>query len=425
VQRMNQYVRLLLVLLPLALTVTGCGAGVSGPTASAAQAVSTATPRPMPTAAALPTQGATAQFGGAIYNGDVRAKAQVAIVPKVAGQVMAITVAVGDAVQAGDVLIEIEHDVLDIQVQQAEAGLAATQALVRQAQAGLAAAQANLRKAEEGPTASERQAAAAAFEAAQAAYDRLRAGPTQDDLIPLAAQLGQAEAVLKVAQAAYDKVKDMPMIGMLPQSLQLEQATLAYEATKATYAKAVKGATPDQLKAAEAQLAQARAANERAWEGTPAALLDVARAQVQQAEAAVAAANAQVKQGEAALALARLQRANATIKASISGRVAQLNTAVGALASPQSPQPLLVLVSPDVEVSFNVDVTARAGVTVGDAVQISVDAYPDRTFRGQVARVAPIVNPATRTVEVMAVPEDSAGLLLPGMFASVTLVAKE
>jgi len=105
VQRMNQYVRLLLVLLPLALTVTGCGAGVSDPTASAAQAVSTATPRPMPTAAALPTQGATALFGGAIYNGDVRAKAQVAIVPKVAGQVMAITVAVGDAVQAGDVLI--------------------------------------------------------------------------------------------------------------------------------------------------------------------------------------------------------------------------------------------------------------------------------------------------------------------------------
>jgi hypothetical protein len=64
------------------------------------------------------------------------------------------------------------------------------------------AAQANLRRAEDGPTAGERTAAAKGLEAAQSAYDRIKAGPTQEDLTPLAAQLGQAEAAGAVGAGA-------------------------------------------------------------------------------------------------------------------------------------------------------------------------------------------------------------------------------
>lgn len=423
------------VILALAFLV-GCSSAPEAPAAAAApvarQAV-TQSPTPAVTATSVadastgaPGTGLPARAGGNLtYTGDVRAKAQVAIVPKVAGQVVALNVAVGDSVAAGAVLAQVEHEMVDAQVRQAEAAVAAAQALVAQAEAGVAAAEANARRVEEGPKPSEKYAAAKAVEAAQAAYNRLKAGPTQEDLIPLATQLAQAEAALKLAQAQYDKVKDVPMVGMLPQSLQLEQATLTFQAAKALYEKAVKGATEDQLKAAEAQLAQSRATNEKAQEGTPASVIDAARAQVAQAQAAVSAAHAQVQQAEAALALAQLNRANATIKSPIAGQVAQVNTSVGAMASPQSPQPLMVIVSPEVEVVFSVDEAALALVAVGNALEIRVDAYPDRSYPAKIARISPVVNPANRTVEVTAIPDATDGTLRVGMFATVILLGKE
>jgi HlyD family secretion protein len=354
----------------------------------------------------------------------VRAVSQVAVIPKVSGQVVALNIAVGDRVNTGDVLAELDHEVLDAQVEQAEAAVAAANAMVAQAEAGLAAAQANLKRAEDGPTAGERQAAAKGLEAAQAAVDRIVAGPTEEDLAPLAAQLGQAEAAVRLAQAQYDEVKDAPYIGMLPQSIQLQQATLAYEAAKAVYEKAVKGATSDQVKAAEAQLAQARAANQQAQEGTPQSALDAAAAGVQQADAALNAARAQVVQAETALNLARLQRSYATVQSPIAGSVAQVGTSVGNMASPQSPQPLALLVSPEVEVVFGVEEGALTDVQVGDSVEVAVDAYPGRTFTGEVIRISPVVNPATRTVEVTVAPDDAEGLLRSGMFATVQLLER-
>jgi multidrug resistance efflux pump len=418
----------LLILIPLALS--GCAARAVVPTVqSAAPAAVQAAPTSIAVPTAEPTPAALVPGGGLglsglTYNGDVRAKAQVAVIPKVSGQVTALNAAVGDAVNAGDVLAELDHEVLDAQVGQAEAALNAAHAMVGQAEAGLAAARANLKRAEDGPTAGERQAAAKGFEAAQAAYDRIVAGPTQDDIAPLVAQVGQAEAALRLAQAQYDQVKDAPYIGMLPQSIQLEQATLAHQAAKALYDKAVKGATDDQVKMAEAQLAQARAANQQAQEGTPQSSLDAARAGVQQAEAALTAAQAQVAQAESAVNLARLQRSYATVGSPIAGSVAQVNTSVGSLASPQSPQPLFLLVSPEVEVAFGIEEGALTEVQVGDAVEIAVDAYPDRVFTGKVIRISPVVNPATRTVEVTAAPDDSDGLLRSGMFATVVLTER-
>ena len=416
----------MLILIPLALAGCNAAAPAAQPVAAATQTPVVVEPAPTPTAFVIAT-GDSGLTGGALglsgltYNGDARAKSQVAVIPKVAGQVVALNVAVGDKVNAGDVLAELDHEVLDAQVAQAEAAVNAAQAMVGQAEAGVAAAQANFKRAQDGPTAGERQAAAKGQEAAQAAVDRIKAGPTEEDLAPLVAQFGQAEAGLRLAQAQYDQVKDAPYIGMLPQSIQLEQATLGYQAAKALYEKAARGATDDQLKAAEAQLAQARAANQQAQEGTPQSALDAAQAGVQQAEAALAAARAQVAQAESGLNLARLQRSYAAIEAPIAGSIAQVGTSVGSMASPQSPQPLLMIVSPEVEVAFGIEEGALTEVAVGDVVEISVDAYPGRLFGGTVVRIAPVVNPATRTVEVIVAPDDAEGLLRPGMFATVDL----
>ncbi len=136
------------IVVVLALTfLVGCSSTPEAPAVAAApvarQAV-TQSPTPAVTATSAPDvstvapeTGLPTHTGGNLtYTGDVRARAQVAIVPKVAGQVVALNVAVGDSVAAGAVLAQVEHEMVDAQVRQAEAAVAAAQALVAQAEAG-------------------------------------------------------------------------------------------------------------------------------------------------------------------------------------------------------------------------------------------------------------------------------------------------
>jgi multidrug efflux pump subunit AcrA (membrane-fusion protein) len=51
-----------------------------------------------------------------------------------------------------------------------------------------------------------------------------------------------------------------------------------------------------------------------------------------------------------------------------------------------------------------------------------VDAYPERVFEGEIALIAPALDPATRTVKVTIRPTGEAADLWPGMFASVELL---
>lgn len=56
---------------------------------------------------------------------------------------------------------------------------------------------------------------------------------------------------------------------------------------------------------------------------------------------------------------------------------------------------------------------------VGQAVAATVEAYPGETFRGEVAFIAPVLNPQTRTVDVRYDLENADLRLRPGMFATV------
>jgi cobalt-zinc-cadmium efflux system membrane fusion protein len=56
-------------------------------------------------------------------------------------------------------------------------------------------------------------------------------------------------------------------------------------------------------------------------------------------------------------------------------------------------------------------------VRVGDAAQIRLNAYPDKEFRGKVADISRVLDPATRSAKVRIVLANRDGLLRPGMFA--------
>lgn len=62
-----------------------------------------------------------------------------------------------------------------------------------------------------------------------------------------------------------------------------------------------------------------------------------------------------------------------------------------------------------------------AMVRVGQTVEATVEAYPGEVFRGAVAFVDPVLDPATRTVRVRYDLDNAGHRLRPGMFATVTL----
>jgi membrane fusion protein, heavy metal efflux system len=56
-------------------------------------------------------------------------------------------------------------------------------------------------------------------------------------------------------------------------------------------------------------------------------------------------------------------------------------------------------------------------VRVGDAAEIHLNAFPDRTFRGHISDVSRVLDPNTRSAKVRIVLANREGLLRPGMFA--------
>jgi multidrug resistance efflux pump len=222
----------------------------------------------------------------------------------------------------------------------------------------------------------------------------------------LQSQLFQAEAAVRRAQAAYDQVKWNPLIAALPESLQLQQATLMLESAQAQYDKLAKGSTEDIIAGAYAQLAAARAQLQRLEDGPE--------------EAQIQAVEAQVRQAETALYLTQLQLNKATVRSPIDGIVADVNLSVGAMALPGSPA--LRLLSPTNKIVIPVEENRMSQLRIGQKANIRVNAYPDQIFEGTVDAIAPQLDPATRTVRVTVHPTGDATVLTPGMFATVELL---
>lgn len=58
----------------------------------------------------------------------------------------------------------------------------------------------------------------------------------------------------------------------------------------------------------------------------------------------------------------------------------------------------------------------------GDKVELSVDAFPGKTFRGEISRIYPTIDPATHTFMVEIIVPNRDRVLRPGMFARVRVL---
>lgn len=150
---------------------------------------------------------------------------------------------------------------------------------------------------------------------------------------------------------------------------------------------------------------------------TAQANLDIAQAQVELEQARVAEARAYVASLELGLQ-------DFELRAPLSGFVASRMVDVGDLA--KSDLPLMQIVDLDtVRTTVHVIEKDYHKVQPGQRASVSVDAWPEQTFRGTVRRIAPILDQETRTASVHIEVANPQQLLKPGMYARVMLDSKD
>jgi macrolide-specific efflux system membrane fusion protein len=143
-------------------------------------------------------------------------------------------------------------------------------------------------------------------------------------------------------------------------------------------------------------------------------------------------AEAQVLQARAALQIAEANLGYATITAPMSGVVASVSTQQGETvtsgsAAAQAPTFVTIIDLNRLQVDAYVDETDIGKVHVGQEATFSVDAYPDREFRGKVTAIYPkaLIQQNVVTYDVVIAIDNREGLLRPDMTTNTTItVAK-
>jgi len=162
--------------------------------------------------------------------------------------------------------------------------------------------------------------------------------------------------------------------------------------------------------AALAQLNLERARTLKRNESSAQSDLDTAEARAKQARAAVAGLEANI--------------AKKTLRAPFDGRISIRQVELGQVVSPGTPIASLQSVTP-VHADFWLPQQALMELTRGQRARLTVDAYPDAHWDGELTVVNPEVDPATRSVRVRATFPNADGRLRPGMFGNVDLFAKQ
>ena len=150
--------------------------------------------------------------------------------------------------------------------------------------------------------------------------------------------------------------------------------------------------------------------------------LDDAEARHQAAQAQLDLAQAQSAQASSRREELRINMANTTVLSPVTGFVAKRLVDPGAFVT-QNIMLLSVVDISTVRLVVNLVERDLSKVSVGAGAAVTVDAYPGETFAGRVARVAPVLDPATRTAEMEVEIPNGSGRLKPGMYARVRLIS--
>ena len=309
-------------------------------------------------AATVRVETASSAAGASILSatGYVVAHHKIAVGAKVMGRVAWIGVEKGDLVQEGQVLVRLEDIEFRAQVNQARANLAS----------------------------------------AQARLDQLRTGSRPQEKLRDKAAVIQAEARFRAAQEEYQRSERLFHSGVSSKSeldraiAERDTAAALLEAAKQSSTMTDIGPRPEEIRAAEAE----------------------------------------VQQMKAALDYAQTQLAATEIKAPVSGTVLERIVERGEMVSPSafggsgartSVVDLADLT--DLQVELDISQTDFARLKMDQKAEIIPEAYPNLKYTGYIAEIAPEANRAKSTIQVKVKVENPDQQLRPEMNARVNFLA--
>ncbi|MBM3780632.1 MAG: efflux RND transporter periplasmic adaptor subunit [Acidobacteria bacterium] len=152
--------------------------------------------------------------------------------------------------------------------------------------------------------------------------------------------------------------------------------------------------------------------------------LDDAESRYLAAQAQLDLARAQSSQTAARLDELQINLGNTRITSPVEGFVGRRNADPGAWVSQNAPVVSVVEIARLRLQAAVVEKDLRF-VGIGDPAVVEVDAYPGDKFNGRVARVSPVLDPATRTATMEVEIPNTGNRLRPGMYARVQLIIEE
>lgn len=358
--------------------------------------------------------------------GSIEPQTEVSLSFRSPGRIESVLVAQGDSVAKGQLLAEQETTDLALSVAQAKAALDIAKAQLAKLQLppeenDVLAAQAAVEVAQ-----SSVSGADAGLDAARATYSDLYASPSADQQQVNKANLRQAEVRLQVAQQQYDHVKSQNNVGELPQSQELQNATIAYEVALAQNKLTEPDPTGAQVAGALNQIAQSELGLRQAQANLITAQNNLSTLLEGAKDEDIDIARAQVEQAQISLLQAQNALANAQLTAPFDGIISTVNIKQDELFSGALP----AIIMNDLG-RFHMDVLVDEidvrQVDVGQPVTIRVDAFPDKEFTGKVTEIAPTAQNVNGVIayKLTIVPDDSDVQLRSGMSASAEIITSD
>lgn len=349
------------------------------------------------------------------------------------GTLVELWVDENDRVKKGQLLARVQNRVAQGQVSQTEAVVGRARAQLRQAQAGataseIAAAQARVAQMEDGfrraELAVERSTIAiaeceASIRTAESARARASASETQ------------ARSRRELALKSLERTRHLVQEGALAVA-RLDEAQTAFDVATSTVVDASAAVMGAEAQIKEAELARKAAdiavAQSKSDLNAARSALDGARADLDQLRSlprpeGITVAKAAVQEAEAARKAAQSLILNADIRAPVDGTVTEVLCRPGGMVGVQGVVRLVE--TGRLEAKADVDESNLGRLRLGQRALLATSDQPERQIEARITRIGSHVESSRGTVDVVAVPNSSQATLRPGQTVDITIVLTE
>jgi HlyD family secretion protein len=314
--------------------------------------------------------------GDLLYSGTIEAR-EADISFQVTGRVSDIYFDEGAHVEKGQTIMRLEPLEFEARVEQARASLAASVQEMEQLKVELDVARSIL--------SSDVKRAEAGAEALKANLKELETGYRPQDVEKGRLAMLSAETAMQIALRDKERAEALFRDKIISEK-ELDNVTLlydsrlrAYEQAKQSYVQFTEGYRKENIQAARAGVKEGEAKLVQAVKNIE---------KINAIEKQVEAASARVKASEAALKLAEIQLSYTMLKAPMNGVITSRNVEVGEVVSVGREVYSMADLSM-VDLKIYVDEGSIGRVKQGQEVDVKVDTFPDKTYKGRVAFISP------------------------------------